>query len=97
MEPEEFLRQAELLTGTGIKGSDQIDRESLATILRDDNKLLDGSHLNELLLLVHKDRVEAPFFDHFFRADCTIGRIAAGVERFQKTAMLLYGVGACQK
>jgi len=79
------------LTGTEIKGSDQIDRESLAAILRDDTKRLDCSRLNELLLLVHKDRVEAPFFDHFFGPDCTIGRIPAGVERFQKTAMLLFG------
>jgi hypothetical protein len=38
LEPEDFLRLAELLTGTEIKGRDQIDRESLAAILRDGTK-----------------------------------------------------------
>jgi hypothetical protein len=52
---------------------------------------LTASHLNELLLLVHKDRVEQPFFDYFFGGDCTIGQIAEGVARFQQTALLLYG------
>jgi hypothetical protein len=91
VEPDEFSQQAALLTGTDIKGTDQIDRDSLAAILRDGTKHIDCSHLNELLLLVHKDRVEIPFYEHFFGADCTIDLIPAAVERFQKAAMLLYG------
>ncbi len=91
LEPDDFLRQAKLLTGTDVKGGDQIDRDSLATILRDETTPLDCSHLNELLLLVHKDRVERPFFQNFFGPDCTIGQIPECVARFQETALLLYG------
>ena len=91
MAPDDFLTYAKLLTGTEVKGGDQIDRESLATILADETKRIDSSHLNELLLLVHKDRVETPFFEHFFGPDCTIGQIPDGVKRFQRTALLLYG------
>ena len=91
MAPNEFLTYARLLTGTEVKGEDQIDRESLTTILADETKRIDSSHLNELLLLVHKDRVETPFFEHFFGPDCTIGQIPDGVKRFQRTALLLYG------
>lgn len=91
MAPDDFLRNARLLTGTEVKGEDQIDRVSLAAILVDDTKRIDCSHLNELLLLVHKDRVETPFFEHFFGTGCTIGQIPEGVGRFQRTALLLYG------
>jgi hypothetical protein len=91
LEPDDFLRQAKLLTGTDVKGGDQIDLDSLATILRDETRRLDCSHLNELLLLVHKDRVEKPFFQYFFGPNCTIGQIPDCVARFQKTALLLYG------
>ena len=49
------------------------------------------SQLNELLLLVHKDRVELPFFNYFFGSACTVETIPAGVRRFQQTAMLRYG------
>ena len=91
LSPDDFLTYARLLTGTEVKGEDQIDRESLAAILADDSKRVDCSHLNELLLLVHKDRVEIPFFEHFFGLDCTIGQIPDGVKRFQRTALLLYG------
>ncbi len=91
MEPDTFLRQAELLTGTPVKGTELVDRESLAEILQNDRRSVDCSQLNELLLLVHKDRVEGAFFDYFFRSDCTVGTVPDGVERFQKTAMLRYG------
>ena len=74
-----------------MKGHSQIDHESLATILCDDTIPLDCSHLNELLLLVHKDRVEGPFFDQFFGPDCTVGRIPNCVAGFQRSALLLYG------
>lgn len=91
MNPNDFLRYARLLTGTEVKGENQIDSDSLAVILGDDTKRLDCSHLNELLLLVHKNRVESPFFRHFFGSQCTIGDIPRSVERFQKAALLLYG------
>ena len=91
MKPKDFIRQAQLLTGSDVKGHGQIDHESLAAILRDDSTPLDWSHLNELLLLVHKDRVEKPFFDHFFGPDCTVGCIPSCVAGFQEAALLLYG------
>jgi hypothetical protein len=91
LKSEEFIRQVQLLTGSEVKGHDQIDHESLATILRDDTTHLDCSHLNELLLLVHKDRVERAFFDHFFGADCSVGLIPDRVAGFQKAALRLYG------
>lgn len=74
-----------------MKGHDQIDHDSLAVVLRDDGTPLDCSHLNELLLLVHKDRVERPFFNHFFGRDCTVGSIPSCVAGFQEAALLLYG------
>lgn len=91
MAPQDFLRYATQLTGTEVKGEAEIDLESLAAILVDDNKPIDCSHLNELLLLVHKDRVEQPFFAHFFGTNCTVGQLSDGLRRFQKTALLLYG------
>ena len=91
MEPNDFIRQVQLLTGSDVKGHDQINRDSLAAILRDDGTPLDCSHLNELLLLVHKDRVEGPFFEYFFGSDCTVGRIPDCIAGFQKAALQLYG------
>lgn len=91
MSPEGFLNWVSLLTGTEVKGEDQIDRDGLAEVVSNDGRAIDCSQLNELLLMVHKDRVEAPFFDHFFGASCTIGALPQGVERFQKAALLLYG------
>lgn len=79
------------MTGTQIKGEAEIDKVNLATILSDETRLIDCSQFNELLLLVHKDRVEGPFFEYFFGQNCTVGEIARGVEKFQKTAMLRYG------
>ena len=66
--------------------------------MRNDARAIDCSQFNELLLMVHKNRVAAPFFDHFFGASCTIGVLPQGVERFQKVALLLYGnfVFACR-
>lgn len=79
------------MTGTEIKGETEIDKGSLAGILADDSRHIDCSQFNELLLVVHKDRVEGPFFDYFFGRDCTVADIIKGVEKFQKTAMLRYG------
>lgn len=91
MGPEEFIRQVSLLTGSEVRGEAEIDTSSLAAVLADDSRRLDCSQFNELLLMVHKDRVEGPFFRHFFGSDCTVGEIPEGVEKFQKTAMLVYG------
>jgi hypothetical protein len=89
--PEDFIHCARLLTGSEVKDERHIDKESLAAVLREDASHIDCSQLNELLLMVHKDRVEAPFFGHFFGTDCTIGQIPTNVARFQRTALLLYG------
>lgn len=91
MSPEELIASVALLTGTQVKDEDRINKEALYSILENDSRPLDCSQFNELLLMVHKDRVEAPFFDHFFGRDCTIGSIPEGVKRFQKAALLLYG------
>jgi len=88
---EDFLRFATQLTGTEVKGEAQIDLESLAEILSDGSRPIDCSHLNELLLLAHKDRGEQPFFDHFFGPNCTVGQLSDGLQPFQKAALLLYG------
>lgn len=91
MKTESFLRSVMLLTGTEVKGENEIDHDALTTILSDESRIIDCSQFNELLLLVHKDRVESPFFEYFFGISCTIGQIATSVERFQKTALWLYG------
>ena len=53
----------------------------LEQILQDDNRQIDCSQLNELLLMVNKDRVGLPFFRRFFIPPCTVssggGRPAA--------------------
>ena len=91
MKAEKFLDLAELLTGTELKAKYVIDLGSLDSILADDERPIDCSQFNELLLLVHKNRVEAPFFEYFFGTDCTVGRISDGVQKFRKYAMLRYG------
>jgi hypothetical protein len=82
--PDDLITCLGRLTGTEVKGRDEIDFEALAAILRDD-KAIDYSQLNELLLMVQKDRVEAPFFERFFGADCTIGKIPQGARRVSTT------------
>jgi hypothetical protein len=91
MKAEKFLDLAELLTGTDLKAKDTIDLGSLGSILADDERPIDCSQFNELLLLVHKNRVEATFFEYFFGMDCTVGKLSDGVQKFRKTAMLRYG------
>jgi hypothetical protein len=88
---DEFKRAAQNLTGTPVKDVQQIDYQCLREILADDGRPIDCSQFNELLLLVNKDRIERPFFDHFFTEQCKVGSILAGVETFQKAAMLRYG------
>ncbi|REJ88264.1 MAG: hypothetical protein DWQ35_19995 [Planctomycetota bacterium] len=101
MEVEKFLELAERLTGTPVKPLGDNERTFLARVLRDDGKRVDCTQMNELLLLVNKDRMDAPFFEAFFtrpsvfaiseHSDCTIAEIETGVERFQKVAMLCFG------
>ena len=62
MTTEIFLKSVSLLTGTEVKGQSEIDHDALSTILGDESRAIDCSQLNELLLLVHKDRIENPFF-----------------------------------
>jgi hypothetical protein len=91
MDVEQFLRLINGLTGTSVKPLKDNERGALARALRDDGRRLDCSQLNELLLLVNKDRLEQPFFDHFFPKDLTVARLPQGIEQFQKTAMLCFG------
>jgi len=91
LSPDDLITCVARLTGTVVKGQDEIDIDGLAVIVHDDSRTIDCSQFNELLLMVHKDRVEEPFFEHFFGPDCTIGTIPQGVERFQRAALLLYG------
>lgn len=91
MDSSSFKTLAENLTGTGIKGD--LDAAVLDPILENEAREIDCSQFNELLLLAHKDRVEAPFFKHFFQRGgvCTIGSLRYSVQDFQKLAMLMYG------
>jgi hypothetical protein len=91
LSPEDLIMCVARLTGTEVKGQDGIDKDGLKEILQDDSRPIDCSQFNELLLMVHKDRVETPFFEYFFGPDCKIGTIPRGVERFQQAALLLYG------
>jgi hypothetical protein len=91
LSPDDFLTCVSRLTGTDVKGREQVDHDGLESIVKQDDRPIDCSQFNELLLMVHKDRVEAPFFDHFFGPSCTIGAIPGAVENFQRAALLLYG------
>jgi hypothetical protein len=86
-----FLGLAEALTGTPVKDLTDRDQAFLGAILGDDDRVIDCSQLNELLLVVNKDRIERPFFNWFFHPGCRVASFREGVERFQRTAMLCYG------
>jgi len=91
LDADQFLRLTEGLTGTPAKDVSDTDRGVLTTLLADEARPIGFSQLNELLLLVNKDRMERAFYDYFFQGPCTVGTLAAGVLRFQKTAMLRFG------
>src|SRR4051812_29262256 len=57
LDADAFLLLAEALTGTPVKEVTDIDRTFLNSVLADDARTIDCSQLNELLLLVNKDRV----------------------------------------
>jgi hypothetical protein len=88
---QKFKEAVENLTGTPVKDVQPVDEECLGVTLADDQRPIDCSQFNELLLLVNKDRIERPFFDHFFGKSCKVGSIPESVERFQKAAILRYG------
>jgi len=88
---QEFKDAVEKLTGTPVKDVQPTDEECLRAILTDDQRPMDCSQFNELLLLVNKDRIGRPFFDHFFGKSCKVGNIPESIERFQKAALLRYG------
>jgi len=86
-----FQILAESLTGTPVKDLSNRDTAFLGQILQDDEREIDYSQLNELLLLVNKDRMGLPFFTQFFQPSCRVSTIPTGVERFQKMALRRYG------
>ena len=92
MEADSFIRLAERLTGTPVKELTPTDREILGNLLVDESRSIGHSQLNELLLLVNKDRMERPFFDYFFAPhSCAVSTLESGVLKFQKAAMLRFG------
>lgn len=91
MTPDVFRSLAERLTGTPIKGVGPSDLSLLAQIVADDDRQIDHSQLNELLLLVNKDRMAKPMFRFIFGDRCHVRDLQSAVERYQKVAMLRYG------
>ena len=91
MNSDQFCELVKSLTGTPLKGITNSDRDSLSRILADDDRELDCSQLNELLLLVNKDRIQRPFFVKFFGTKCRIGSLSEAVNNFKITAMLAFG------
>ena len=91
MEADRFIQLVGGLTGTPVKDVTPTDRELLGQLLGDDGRTIGHSQLNELLLLVNKDRMERAFFDYFFGGDSTVGTLGDGVLKFQSLAMLCYG------
>lgn len=74
-----------------MKGKTSVDEEVLNQLLSDDERQIGHSQMNELLLLVNKDRMERSFFEYFFAGNCSVGSLKDGVLKFQKMAMLCYG------
>lgn len=91
MDGGRFIELVEGLTGTPVKDVTETDRALLGELLAEDGKPIGHSQLNELLLLVNKDRMGRPFFDRFFGDRCTVGSLADSVLAYQKLAMLAYG------
>lgn len=74
-----------------MKSVGEGDLQLLGQILAEDNREIDQSQMNELLLLLNKDRIGKPMFRKFFGHTCAVGRLEPAVERYQKIAMLRYG------
>lgn len=91
MDAGKFISLVEGLTGTPVKHTTSTDLALLGDLLADDTRPIGHTQLNELLLLVNKDRMERFFFDYFFKPPCTVGSLGDGVLRFQTAAMLRFG------
>lgn len=97
MTSDHFQELIKLLTGTRVKQVDSSEEMFLQRALSDDDKRIDCSQFNELLLIVNKDRVEPTFFEYFFSTPsnpgtgCAINEIKKGVDHFRRIAMLRYG------
>ncbi len=91
MDADLFITLAERLTGTPVKDISPTDRGILGQLLAEDDRPIGHSQLNELLLLVNKDRMERAFFEYFFHEKCTVAALERGVQNFQKVAMLGFG------
>jgi hypothetical protein len=91
LDADQFIMLAERLTGTPVKDITPTDRAILAQLLAEDARSIGHSQLNELLLLVNKDRMERAFFDYFFGDGCTVAALEGGVRKFQTLAMLGFG------
>ena len=91
MDADRFITFAGQLTGTPVKDVTETDCAILSQLLADDARTISHSQLNELLLLVNKDRMERPFFDYFFGAKCTVGTLDGCLRKFQELAMLRFG------
>jgi hypothetical protein len=91
LDADQFIRLAEGLTGKPVKDVTATDKAILTGLLGDDTRPIGHSQLNELLLLVNKDRMERAFFDYFFAGAGTVGTLGTGVLKFQTVAMLRYG------
>jgi hypothetical protein len=76
LKADQFLRLAAGLTGTPVNDVTAMDWAILDQLLPDNLRAIRPSQLNELLLVVNKDRMELTFFD-YFGARCTVGRVPA--------------------
>jgi predicted TIM-barrel fold metal-dependent hydrolase len=85
-----FEKLAVRLTGTPVTIADA-ERTALSQVLSDDERSVDQSQFNELLLLVNKNRMGRPMFRHFFGESCRVGDLEIAVEHYLKVAMLRYG------
>lgn len=57
MDEKTFILLISALTGTPVKGTSDNDMKLLSQLLQNDERDIDRSQLNELLLLVNKDRM----------------------------------------
>jgi hypothetical protein len=77
------------LTGRPVRG--EILEDKLRAAIANDDNQLDYAQFNELLLNLNKDRVERPFFSHFFGSSVRVGDLKDGIESFRTAAMLRFG------
>ena len=66
-----------------MKGVGDGEISLLAEILANDDRDIDHSQFNELLLLVNKDRLGRPMFRFVFGNACRLGQLEVAVERLK--------------